>query len=198
MPVVSRKSGKSKAAEQSGLAPLNRYAAFLRGINVGGRKIIKMEELSRIFTSAGFSGVKTLIQSGNVIFNVSADDIEALKSRVEDVLLKELGYRVEVFLLPLGEIIEMLKSKPFGHLQKDKKIKFYVSLLSGQPAKKLKLPLFSEKKDLEVLEIVRNKVYILSHEINGSFGFPNNFIEEITGFSATTRNWNTIEKLVKE
>ena len=156
-----------------------------------------MEELNRIFCKTGFNGVKTLIQSGNVIFNVTADEVNGLKQRVEDILLQELGFNVEVFLLPFTDIPKMLDANPFGDRPKDKKIKYYVSLLSGQPGKGLKLPMFSEKKDLELVRIDRNIIYVISHQINGSFGFPNNFIEKMTGFSATTRNWNTLEKLVK-
>ena len=177
--------------------PVERYVAFLRGINVGGKKVVLMEELNGIFSKAGFTGVKTLIQSGNVIFNVPADEVDGLKQRVEDILLKGLGFSVEVFLLPFAEIPLMLDARPFGERRKDKKIKYYLSLLSGQPGKELKLPLFSEKKDLELVRIDGNTVYVISHEINGSFGFPNNFIEKITGFTATTRNWNTLEQLAK-
>ncbi|MCX6283900.1 MAG: DUF1697 domain-containing protein [Bacteroidetes bacterium] len=177
--------------------PDERYVAFLRGINVGGKKVVLMEELNSIFLKAGFTGVKTLIQSGNVIFKVPADEVDGLKQRVEDILLKDLGFNIEIFLLPLTDIQMMLDADPFRDRRKDKKIKCYISLLSGQPGKGIKLPLFSDKKDLELVRIDRNIIYVISHEINGSFGFPNSFIEKITGFSATTRNWNTIEKMVK-
>jgi len=197
MPVKKAKSGTS-AAEKNASGKFFRYVAFLRGINVGGRKIIRMDDLNRIFSSSGYTGVKTLIQSGNVIFTATADDIERLKCDVEAMLNRQLGYHVEVFLLRFEEILEILASDPFRSLQKSSKIKFYISLISGAPRSKLKLPLFSDKKDLELIRIEGNKAYILSHEINGRFGFPNNFLEDLTGLPATTRNWNTIAKIANE
>lgn len=176
---------------------MRRYVAFLRGINVGGRKIIKMEELNRIFNTAGYTGVRTLIQSGNVVFNAQADDIPLLKQEVEKLLSGDLGFDVGVFLVPFDDLVKMFESKPFSHPQSNKKVKYYVSFLSGKVPEGMKIPLFSDKKDLEVFRIEGNAVFILSHEVDGRFGFPNNFVEERTGLSATTRNWNTIEKLVK-
>ncbi|MCX6241352.1 MAG: DUF1697 domain-containing protein [Bacteroidetes bacterium] len=177
---------------------LNRYVAFLRGVNVGGKKVIKMEELNRIFIGAGYTGIKTLIQSGNVLFNANTNNHATLKSELENILRKELGYKVEVFLLPFNDVIDIFNSDPFRKVNKDEKKKFYISLFSGNPGKQAELPVFSEKGDLEVLKIKKNRAFILSREIDGKFGFPNAFIEDITGSAATTRNWNTIAKLVKE
>lgn len=58
------------------------YIALLRGINVGGHKIIKMADLKRLFESIGLKQVKTYIQSGNIVFE-SEEDINALKVKIE-------------------------------------------------------------------------------------------------------------------
>ena len=192
-----RPAGSDMEPKQSDGSP-KRYVAFLRGINVGGRKVVKMEGINRIFTAAGFTAVKTLIQSGNVLFNSDLDTIGSLKETVEKSLFESLGFEVEVFLLCFEDIIELYNSNPFGARDRNVSTKFYFSLLSGIPHKPLKLPLFSDKLDLELFRIDGQKAYILSHEINGRFGFPNNFLEDVTGLTATTRNWNTIEKLIKE
>jgi uncharacterized protein (DUF1697 family) len=63
--------------------PKIRYAAFLRGINVGGNKMIKMQDVAKAFESLGFSNVKTLIQSGNVIFESAPTDDEKLIKKIE-------------------------------------------------------------------------------------------------------------------
>ena len=172
-----------------------KYAAFLRGINVGGKKIIKMEELNSIFRSAGFTDVKTLIQSGNVVFSSEISDTSSARSEIEAVLFRSLGYTVETFLLAFEDLVRILRSEPFKGILKTSTVKFYISLLSDLPVINLKLPHFSPKKDLELIGIDGSNAYILSHEVNGRFGFPNSFMEEITGLKATTRNWNTIEKL---
>lgn len=197
MPVM--KTVKSKqAAGSPGLDRVTRYVAFLRGINVGGKKIVKMDDLNSIFSTAGYTGVKTLIQSGNVIFSSTVDDIAAVRCEVEEHLLKGLGFNVMVVLTRFSDILAMLELNPFSHLQNDKKSKRYVSLLNAPPLKMPELPVFSENRDLEIIGREENCVYFLTHEINGRFGVPNTFIESIIGRFSTTRNWNTIEKLGRE
>lgn len=181
----------------TGSGTMVKYAAFLRGINVGGRKIIRMDELNSFFISGGFTGVKTLIQSGNVVFFSEISDKASVRDKVEAMLLSSLGYPVKSFILSFEELNMISGSDPFKGILKSTKVKFYISLLYAEPSTGLKLPMFSAKKDLELFRIEGNIAYILSHEINGSFGFPNNFVEELTGMKATTRNWNTIEKLAK-
>src|SRR5712675_1336554 len=79
-----------------------RYVAFLRAINVAGQKLIKMEELARIFTAAGLKNARTYIQSGNVIFDSSSANAVALRKKIENALLNVLGFEVIVMLRPLA------------------------------------------------------------------------------------------------
>ena len=74
-----------------------RYAAFLRAVNVGGH-IVRMEELRRVLTAAGFSDVETFIASGNVIFSSPVTDTAALERRFESALEKAFGYAVATFV----------------------------------------------------------------------------------------------------
>ena len=73
------------------------YFAFLRGINVSGQKLIKMTDLAKIFSDAGFSNVKTFIQSGNVIFDSVEPDVKIVEMNLDRILSKALGYRVDCF-----------------------------------------------------------------------------------------------------
>jgi uncharacterized protein (DUF1697 family) len=178
--------------------PKARYVAFLRGINVGGKNIIRMEDLDRIFASGGFSSIRTLIQSGNVMFDSAAVHAQQLKTKIEGLLKTNLGYDVIVFIKSLKELSEIYSSDPFAGKEDHGRSKFYISFLSGDPAVKPELPAFSVKKDLEVFRFTGDMAFVISYEINGRFGFPNNFLEQMLGITATTRNWNTIAKLVRE
>src|SRR5438309_5629838 len=80
-----------------------RYIAFLRAINVGGR-VIKMEELRRVFAAAGLTNVESFIASGNVLFDTRVTSEEALRKKVEVALAHELGYRVDTFLRKPEEV----------------------------------------------------------------------------------------------
>ena len=76
---------------------MTRVVAFLRGINVGGR-IVKKERLQEVFEALGFRNVMTYKQSGNVIFETEAKDMEKVRARIEDKLKKTLGCDVAVFI----------------------------------------------------------------------------------------------------
>ena len=107
-----------------------KYIAFLRGINVGSKKIIKMEDLSRMFASLGFENVKTYIQSGNVIFETSQANSDILSKKIENELHKSLGYEVSVMLRTMQVVKEMVGQNLFKKIKSNPNIKMYVSLFS--------------------------------------------------------------------
>ena len=94
---------------------VNRYVAFLRGINVGGRGILKMKDLARMFVSAGCENVRTTIQSGNVIFEARAKNADTLHRKVEKRLRDHLGMEVKVLLRTVREVENLAKLDPFKH-----------------------------------------------------------------------------------
>ena len=73
----------------------------------------------------------------------------------------------------------------------------FVVLLADDPKSKPKLPLISEKENLAVIEVKDRAALVVAHrKKNGWFGFPNAFVEKALVVSATTRNWNTVNKIV--
>lgn len=173
------------------------YVAFLRGINVGGQKLISMADLSRAFIELGFKNVRTYIQSGNVIFETGRESRDTLLRRIEHSMYSLFGCDVPVFLRTFREIENLIALDPFGAKNADESDGLYVSFISrkipGTPA----LPLFSAKKDLEIFLIRDFDIFSISHKINGRGGFPNIFIEKEFQLQATTRNWSTIKKVLK-
>lgn len=174
---------------------MTRYVAFLRGVNVSGQKIIKMEYLKEVFLTGGFKNVSTFIQSGNVIFEASESNPVALTDSVEDHLLKTFGYKIQVILRTFLELTEMVKSDPFKPYETSENIKLYITFLSAEPDKKFVLPIVSPKNDVEIFAVHKLDFYCISKLLNGSYGFPNLFIEKEFRVPATTRNWNTICKI---
>ena len=173
------------------------YVALLRGINVGGKKLIKMEELVSVFARSGFKNVRTFIQCGNVIFETAETDTDALAKRIGRKILKTLGHDVTVVLRTIDELNTIVKRNPFRKVEPGADVMMCVAFLATEPASKLKLPLISSTEKLEVLDIRDHAAFILCHrKKTGWFGFPNNFIEKQLGVSATTRNWTTVRKIV--
>jgi len=89
-----------------------RHVAFLRAINVGGRNV-KMEALKKIFEADGFRNVATFIASGNVLFDSTAKP-DKLERKIEALLEKELGYRVDTFIRSVPELAAIVKANPYS------------------------------------------------------------------------------------
>ena len=91
---------------------MSRYVAFLRGVNVGGR-IIKMADLKICLEKAGLADVRTLLQSGNVVFGSQLSG-DRLKVLIEDALTKTFGYEAKVQVMPIGRLEDVVQDYPFG------------------------------------------------------------------------------------
>jgi uncharacterized protein (DUF1697 family) len=174
-----------------------RYVAFLRAINVAGQKLIKMEELRRIFTSAGLRNVRTYIQSGNVIFDHPSANPDGLQKKIEKTLLSVLGYEVTVIVRPLTEIEAIVARNPFRKIKPGADVALFVVFLSDDPKTKPRLPLVSNTENVEVFELKDRAAFTISRrKKNGLFGFPNKFVEKELGVAGTTRNITTVRKIV--
>jgi uncharacterized protein (DUF1697 family) len=176
---------------------MTRYIAFLRGINVGGRKMIKMAELVRLFTAAGFKNVRTFIASGNIIFDSPQKDPKALAGKIEKTLLKGLGFEVAVVVMTLDKLKAITKRNPFKLVKPSDDVMLFVTLFSSELKPRPKLPLKNASDNLDVISVTDSAAFMIAHrKKTGWFEFPNNFIEKAFGVTATTRNWSTLVRIV--
>ena len=171
------------------------FLAFLRGINVGGKNIIPMEDLREAFTSLEFTDVKTFIQSGNVAFIPKSPGKPALKKKIEKMILARYGLTIPVILRSKTEMQKMVKAAPFGKLTEDKKVKLYVCFLDALPANEPEMPVIIDNEGLELISIKGQDAYVVSRPVDGIYGFPNNIIEKKLKVTSTARNWNTVIKI---
>ena len=176
---------------------MTNYVAFLRGINVGGKRLIKMDDLRRVIESLGLKKVRTFIASGNVLFATSQTNREALRKKIEKKLLTAFGHDVPVVLQTIEELKDHLRAGPFKKIKPSPDVMMCVTLLAADPKSGPKLPHKSAIENLEVLAIKNRAAFILCRrKKNGMFSFPNNFFEKEFGVTATTRNWNTVNRIV--
>ncbi len=89
-----------------------KYVAFFRGINVGGKNKVKMDELRHLFSTCGFKGIKTYIQSGNVIFE-SSQEKALLMDIIAQAFAKQFGFQSNVILRSIDEISAVMSNFPF-------------------------------------------------------------------------------------
>ena len=97
------------------------WIALLRGINVGGRNILPMKELTRELEKIGCSNVQTYIQSGNVVFQSSVTRADSLAKRISQAILKSHGFRPGVMVLSAKEVEDAASSNPFPNAEVDPK-----------------------------------------------------------------------------
>lgn len=177
---------------------MTRYVALLRGINVGGQKLIKMEELARIFTGAGFKHVRTYQASGNVIFDSPSANKAALGKKIEKALQQSLGYEVTVVLRTHSELESLVARNPFRRRASGADVMQCVVFLSDDPANKIQIPIISSTDNLKVFAVADRAAFVMMRrKKTGWFGFPNNFVEKQFGVLGTTRQWSTVTKILK-
>ena len=173
-----------------------RYVAFLRGINVGGHKVIKMSDLARLFESLGFQNVKTYIASGNVLFDTAEANPDAVITEIENGLHTALGYEVRVILRTIPEIEDLVRMDPFKDVALGEHVRLYVTFLAEEPRSTLKLPYKSSAGEFQILQRKGRDIFSavslsgMSRSVDGM-----TFVEKEFGSVSTTRNWNTVRKI---
>ena len=176
---------------------MERYIAFLRGINVSGQKIIKMDALRRILSADGYQDVKTYIQSGNVLFSSEIQDTNLLILKIENLIEFFFGFHVDVVLRKYAEIESLVNSDFFKQVRAQEDKKIYITFLKDEYPQPIPVPMFSKNGDVEIIHRNNMDLFSISTLFKGNYGFPNSFIEKLTGIPATTRNPNTLEKILK-
>jgi uncharacterized protein (DUF1697 family) len=172
-----------------------KYVAFLRGINVGGHHIVKMENLRELFAAMNFENVGTYIQSGNVIFEAPEKDSEILGEKIERELQKAFGFEIKVMPRAFAELEEIVRQNPFRETAADATV--YISFLSAAPDEKLRDSLLDLETDFEVFRFKNREMYYLRRPDNPAKElFSNNFIEKRLRVAATTRNITTLDKIL--
>lgn len=174
---------------------MDRYVAFLRGMNLGGRRI-KNEELRRHFEEIGFEGVATFRASGNVIFATAKREAEAkLAARVEAELGERLGYEVPVFLRSGEEVAAIAAQEPFDpKLVARSKGKLQVSLLMKKPGTAATKKVLALSSDEDLLAIEGSELYWLPRGGLLESELDLKVIEALLG-TDTRRTMGTIEQI---
>lgn len=174
------------------------YIALLQGINVGGKNMIKMAELKRLFEAIGLSRVQTYIQSGNVLFG-SNEEEGPLRKRIEQEIETVFGFPVTVVLRTAEELERIIGNCPFSEeaLSEAKASSegesLYVSLMTEAPSPEGIKRLNAYRSEGDEYHIEGRDVYLLfRHSIRNS-KLVNNL--QKLGVPATVRNWKTINKL---
>jgi uncharacterized protein (DUF1697 family) len=171
------------------------YISMLRGINVGGHKRIKMDQLRNSLETLGLNNVKTYIQSGNVVFRAGKTSPSALSKKIEIKIASDFGFPVSVISRNSEEMETIVNSNPFLKAPGIDREKLHVAFLAHPPAA-------SALKNLEALMLAPDQSRCLGTELylylpNGVSGsvLMKTPLDRILAVVTTTRNWKTVNTL---
>ena len=171
-----------------------RYVALLRGINVTGKNMIKMETLRATFESLGYKNVASYINSGNIAFDTAKTDDGKLAKKIHDAIQKDFGFDISVMVRSISEIEKVVAWSPFaGQFESHKDVHiFFLNDKLTDEQESLLLEQGNENENFEILD--RHVACHLKIHITDS-AVGKGFIDKKLKVAATGRNWRTVEKL---
>jgi uncharacterized protein (DUF1697 family) len=168
--------------------------AFLRGINVGGNQVVKMADVVRVFASLELSDVRTVLASGNVLFDAVRAGEASLTGRIEAALSAAFGSDLTVVLRGLNELRRLADSRPFARVRVAPPVTAYATFLKAAPKAGGPLPSGGG------FRIVAVSGRTVLSTVDGSAAGTTDImraLDKAFGREITTRNWNTVERVLK-
>jgi uncharacterized protein (DUF1697 family) len=172
------------------------YIALLRGINVSGHHLIKMEKLREVLKELDFEQISTYIQSGNILFQSKISEPRKLEKMISDLIYKHFGFDVSVVVVTPEDLKLTVKNNPFAK-ENIELPQPYVAFLSATPV----------LSDLEVFKAINfqkdrwivldKNMYLHYADGAGSTKLSNAVIEKKLKLISTARNWKTVHKLIE-
>ena len=175
------------------------YVSMLRAVNVGGSGLIKMEALREAYEAIGLAEVRTLLQSGNVVFRSGLTDRARLVKRIMQEIERRFDLQIEVILRTLAEVASIVDRGPVLSPRADKS-KLLVMFLASVPDAAAQAALKKWHKDKalkEMLELRGPEIYLYYPDGVGRSKLTSGVIENKLDTAGTARNWNTLVKLVE-
>ncbi|OCT13080.1 cytoplasmic protein [Paenibacillus pectinilyticus] len=170
------------------------YVGFLRGINVGGKNKIKMADLKKTLEAVGLTQVQTYLQSGNVLF-VSNEAVESLRPRIEKSISEAVGVAPTVILRTAAELTRLVAECPYDADALSEGESIQISVLTEEAPQSFADILAKGQSDVDEFQIRGGTIYFLFRQSVLDSKLASN-IQKL-GDQATTRNWNTMSKLVE-
>ena len=169
------------------------YISILRGINVSGKNIIKMDALREMYEKLFFGSITTYIQSGNIVFRSVETKPEKLEKDISNQIKKDFGFDVPVIVLTVDNLQRIIDDNPFSQDQNFSHITF----LASKPEKYDIKTIEEKKSGREEVHIADDAVYLYCPDGYGSTKLNNTFLERKLKVGATTRNLKTVNKLLQ-
>jgi uncharacterized protein (DUF1697 family) len=173
------------------------YISLLRAINVGGSKIISMDTLCELYAGLGFSHVRTYLQSGNVVFASSQENLPGKVTQIEARIEQVCGYHVQVFIRQVQDFQHILTHNPFLNQPGVDTSRLHVAFLYQVPSEAAWDRLVVPQDIPDKLARGSSVIYLYTPNGFSKSKISTSSLEKILATSLTIRNWNTVTALYK-
>ena len=173
-----------------------RQVAFIRAVMLG-RQGLSRELVLQAFVDSGAGDPTSYLATGNVSFDADDDVLTDLTSLVERAIAKTLGRHEPIFVRGAVRLAELAAGDPFARYRTDDVHERCVTFLPGERRWDRVLPIASRRNDVSLIAADGPEVFSVTRKIAGRPGNPGTLIERELGALVTTRNWNTIERILR-
>jgi uncharacterized protein (DUF1697 family) len=174
------------------------YAAFFRNLNLGRPKSPSRLQFEAAFADAGATFAKSFLTNGSMVFSAeSAAIANSQLARACKTLRAQCGLEEPAYVRSLRHLSRLVSSAPFAALDLDGIYACCVSFLP-QDCRTITLPLASKRRDAEIFHCNGGEAFSLVRKIGASPGSPNLLLEQRLKVAVTTRNWNTVVRMVEK
>ncbi len=172
------------------------HLALLRGINVSGHNMMKMEALKTMLENIGFTNVRTYLQSGNVFVDSNEESASKVGFVIKQEIFKVFGHEVPVVVIAKQDLELCFKNNPFLKEKEVDSKKLYVAFVSIALKKESINDLKISQFKPDEASIDRKRIFIKYAVGAGKTRFDQKYIEKKLNVTATIRNWNTVTNLL--
>lgn len=173
-----------------------RHAAFFRNTNLGRPKSPTRVQLETAFLAAGARSAQSFLTNGTLVFEATGVAAAQVATQARDRLNAICGLTEPVFVRSVAQLARLVAGEPFATIAQGDVYECCATFLSAHAGRRVTVPQGTARGDVEIIGRQGDVVFSLSRKFGASPGSPNAYLEKVLGQQTSTRNWNTIVRLV--
>jgi uncharacterized protein (DUF1697 family) len=175
---------------------MTKYVALLRGIAPTNPNM-RNDKLRGVFEELGFANVKTVVSSGNVVFESPSRSVRKLEDRIEEALPKELGFKSTTIIRNQKQLQQLVDKNPFKSREHSQKSSLNVTFLKKKRKVDIKFPYEIDNRDYTLLGMYDGAICSVIDLTSAKTPDLMLWLEKKFGKEITTRTWKTVERILK-
>ena len=175
---------------------MTKYVALLRGIGPSNPNM-RNDKLRWFFENQGFTQVRTVISSGNVVFESPISSVKKLEASIEKALPESLGFKSTTIIRSKEQLKQLVDKNPFRGMEHSQKFSLNVTFLKNKASTDIKFPYKVENRDYTLLGMYGGAIFSVIDLTSSKTPDLMLWLEKNFGKEITTRTWKTIERILK-